>query len=97
MALSFEIFPARAHPIIRPFLFNIIKLLIAQMRCLFTNVNPNKVVLGKRSCLYDQRALFPQYLFEDIYIWVVHKLQSRGNDTCDCRDIVNDYQVVALI
>ena len=57
----------------------------------------NAVVLGKRSCLYDQRAILSQYLFEGIYIWVVHKLQSRGNHTCNCRDIVNDYQAVALI
>ena len=31
-----------------------------------------------------------QNLFKDIDIRVIHKFQSRGNDTCDGRDIVDD-------
>jgi len=36
-------------------------------------------------------------LFKDIDIRVIHKFQSRGNDTCDGRDIVDDDQAVALV
>ena len=43
------------------------------------------------------RSDFSQYLFENVYAWVVYDFKGQGNGACHFRNVMDNYQVVSLV